>query len=287
MPLYPPRTKVDLHMHSTISDGTLPPKELVQLAAQAKLEVISLTDHDAIDGLDDAHEEAKLHGIRLIDGVELSAAYSGGSLHVLGYHFDRKDPLLLETLERYQSARSTRNHQIMERLKELGIHTDYAELEAIAPGNKSLGRAHIAKLLVDKGVVKNMDRAFAEYLNPGKKAFIDKEFLTPTEAVQLIKKAGGIAVVAHPVTLRIGIERLGRFLLELKEAGLDGLEAYSTAQDRSHCNRYARLAKELGLMITGGSDFHGSNKKNVVIGRLQDRKEIHYEMLSEEFFHMG
>jgi predicted metal-dependent phosphoesterase TrpH len=266
---------IDLHTHSSASDGDLSPAELVAAAANQGLSAIALTDHDTIKGLKSAEETASKYSIRFIPGIELEIAWSAdqGEFHLLGLGLARPGPAFLSAADFLARARETRNREILDRLCTLGIHADYEEVRAFSGGG-SVGRPHFASLLISRGLVKNHEMAFARYLGRGKPLFVPKAALEFDRAVGLIKESGGIAVLAHPMSLYISWGRLPDFVRDLKNRGLDGLEAWHpTAKPRS-CKRLEILGRSLGLYITEGSDFHGKVRPDRKLGHSSGDRKI-------------
>jgi 3',5'-nucleoside bisphosphate phosphatase len=268
------RAFVDLHAHSTASDGTFAPAEVVRLAKQAGLVGLALTDHDTTAGLAEAEAEAGQLGITLVPGIEISAVspVPEGTLHILGYCIDRRNGVLSEMTRQLIDARDDRNPRIIARLRELGIDISMEEALAQAQGGV-MGRPHIAAILVRKGVVKTIKQAFDEYLGQGGKAFFDKERLSPREAIARIRQAGGLPVVAHPVQLRTSNDaQLERVIKDLVDLGLAGIEVIHSDHGLAEVERYAGLAERYRLLKTGGSDFHGTNKKDINLGIANGRR---------------
>jgi len=253
--------KFDLHLHTTASDGTDSPGALVSLAAEKGFEVIAITDHDTMSGVEEAREAGKRLGVRVISGVEISA---GGDteVHVLGYAIREPDKLV-RVLERMRMQRSQRMRQMVTKLNDLGIFVDLDRVTGMA--KESVGRSHLARVLVEDGVVRDVREAFQRYLAPGKPAYVEREKLTVRQAVALIDSAGGIPVIAHPGQNHGDTFWMKERFQELKEAGLKGIEAYHMAHSQQQTITFARMARELGLLVTGGSDYHGTIK-SVAIG---------------------
>jgi predicted metal-dependent phosphoesterase TrpH len=266
---------IDLHTHSNASDGDLSPVELVVAAAAQGLSAIALTDHDTINGLKDAKEMAGKYSIRFISGIEMEIAWPAfqGEFHLLGLGLNYPSPAFLATVDFLAQAREARNYEILERLRKLGINTGYDEVRSFSGGG-SVGRPHFASLLVSRGIVKNHEQAFARYLGRGKPLFVPKSALEFSRAAALIKESGGIAVLAHPMSLYIAWGRLPDFIRNLKDMGLDGLEAWHpTAKVRS-CKRLEALGKSLGLYVTEGSDFHGKIRQDRKLGYSSGDRKI-------------
>jgi len=265
---------VDLHSHSTASDGTLPPAEVVRRAKEAGVVGLALTDHDTIAGLADASEEAGRLGVTFVPGIEISAVspVEGGTLHILGYCIDPHNDVLQEMARQLIEARDNRNPQIIAALQNLGIEITMEEAVAQAQGGV-LGRPHIAALLVKKGVVKTIKQAFDEYLGTGGKAYYDKERLAPGDAIGRIRQAKGLAVLAHPVQLRTQNDaQLQQVIKDLVDLGLAGIEVIHSDHGAAEVEKYAGLADRYNLLKTGGSDFHGSNKKDINLGVANGRR---------------
>ncbi len=267
---------IDLHTHSTASDGTFEPSELVILAKNTGLKALALTDHDTTEGLKSAYETALDIGLPFVCGVEISVKFSGpGHFHLLGYFLKPEVPELKDTLERLQKARDERNKKMVEKLQALGISISMEELREVAKGE--IGRPHIANLLVKKGVVKSFEEAFEKYLKKGAPAYVPKALLSPQEAIELVLKAKGIPVLAHPVTLKLNYLELKNYLKELKDFGLMGIEAYYTEHSPEFTKVLLEYAKEFGFLVTGGSDFHGANKPDIKLGKGLGNLRVPFE----------
>lgn len=264
---------VDLHCHSTASDGTLAPADVVRLAHRNGLTGLALTDHDTVAGVAEAEAEAQLLGIDFLSGIEISAEFPHpGTMHILGYGVDPRSPALAQLTETLLAGRDNRNPRIVEKLNALGVAVTMDEWENEAGGNV-LGRPHLAAILHRKGYVSSIKQAFDKYLAQGAPAYFDKERLTPREAIERIGASGGIAVLAHPVQLRLENDaQLERVLKDLVDLGLAGLEVIHSDHDASLVAKYSALADRFGLVKTGGSDFHGSTKKDIELGRARGRQ---------------
>lgn len=250
--------QADLHIHTTASDGDLSPHEIVLLAKTQGLSAMAVTDHDTTSGLSEAMTDAEKLGITLIPGIEISAVYDPGTLHILGYFSDI--PLGLEkALSDVQHARAKRAPKIIEKLNELGVRITLDDVMQIA-GDAQLGRPHIAKALINNGSVKNFEEAFSRYLAKGKPAYIDKKKMTWDEALVLIKAYGGVSVLAHPFTLCLNANELRSFVETLAAHGLSGIEVYYPEHTKAQKKLYASISRSLNLLTTGGTDFHGSNR---------------------------
>ncbi len=260
----------DLHAHTTASDGTATPEELARAARDAGMAYLAVTDHDtakAVGGV--VAEAARLGSLKIIPGVEISARGTPGSCHLLGLGVDYRNPSLNDTLADLLSARAERNRQLAERLTRLGAPITIEEVIAYAPEGANLGRPHFALALVAKGYVSTPQEAFDRYLADGGSAFVPKDDLSPADAVALIHAVGGIAFLAHPGSLTLaGHETMDTRVRAYRDAGLDGIEAYYSRHTPAETARFLRLAQRYGLLVTGGSDFHGANRPGTHLNRV-------------------
>lgn len=245
--------RTDLHCHSNASDGALSPRDLVHLARKRAIDVMALTDHDTIAGHIEALAAGIEIGVRVIPGIEISALGKQGETHVLGYGVVPTDEVTRETLLGLRATRVSRARRILANLLRLGISIDFEKVKTIA-GDGMIGRPHIARALVDKGAVSTTQEAFDVYLGEGKPAYAPNDALDPLQAIDLIHRAGGVAVLAHPAFTHGDIEAL---LGSMIGHGLDGIEVYYPKHTPDQVKRYAEIAREHGLLATGGSDFHG------------------------------
>ncbi|GAB3180447.1 PHP domain-containing protein [Streptomyces incanus] len=268
--------RIDLHTHSTASDGTDSPADLVRAAGAAGLDVVALTDHDTTRG----HAEALAAlpaGLTLVTGAELSCRYDGISMHMLAYLFDPEEPALLAERELVRDDRVPRARGMVAKLNGLGVPVAWEQVARIA-GDGSVGRPHIATALVELGVVETVNDAFTrEWLADGGRAHMAKHETDPFEALRLIKGAGGVAVFAHPAASKRGRTVPESGIAELAEAGLDGIEVDHMDHDPETRARLRGLAKELGLLVTGSSDYHGS-RKSCVPGEFTTDPEVYGEI---------
>jgi predicted metal-dependent phosphoesterase TrpH len=269
---------IDLHAHTTASDGTCSPSELVELAARTGLSALGITDHDTIDGLPEAAQAARAFGIELVPGVELSVAYPHGRLHLLGYFIEIGAPILNERLVRLKQNRRRRNEQMLHRMQELGLPITWEDVLEAAGGGQ-VGRPHMAAALVRKGVVSGIAEAFDRFLAEGRPAHIPKDKIQPPEAIHLIHTAGGIAVVAHPDSLALDEAALVEALTQLKSMGFDGMECYYSRYTQDQTSALLDIARKLDLLVTGGSDFHGDTKPDVVLGHVIGDLPAPYDLL--------
>jgi predicted metal-dependent phosphoesterase TrpH len=243
----------DFHCHSTASDGVLPPAELVQLAYGQGVRVMALTDHDSTEGVEEARRAAQPYDdFTLISGVEMGTDIPGGEVHVLGYFLEPDDPALQETLRRLREGRRGRGERMVEKLRELGFDVTWEQVQRFA-GDGSVGRPHVAQALFEKGYVSTVTEAFDKYIGRNGPAYVEREKLTPAEAVATIVRLGGVACLAHPADL----EDLDGLLAELKAAGLSGMEVFYKAYDPATVEGLAAAARRFGLIPLGGSDYHG------------------------------
>lgn len=270
---------VDLHTHSTASDGTFTPRELIRLAAEKRLRAIALTDHDCLDGLPEAMEEAQGLGIELIPGVEISAEFSEGTMHILGFFVEWRDGAFRERLERLQAARRERNPKIVQNLRDQGLDITLEEVAA-ASGGGLVGRPHFAKVLVRKGYVSSTQEAFERYLKKGAPGYAEKFRFGPEESIRMIHEAGGAAVLAHPFTLsKDAPAKIEAAVRDLAAAGLDGIEVYYGTYSNDQIREYRKLAEQYGLLHSGGSDFHGAYKPGLDLGVGYGDLKIPYSLI--------
>lgn len=269
--------KIDLHTHSTASDGTLTPSELAKAARIAKLRAIALTDHDTTDGVCEFLKECGMLGIEGIAGVEISAEYDK-EMHILGLFINPDDADLKEKLGHLKSARETRNRKMLERIRENGM--DISEEDVIPKGAdmRSIGRAHFARAMVNKGYVKDTNEAFVKYLKRGNPCYVKRITYSPEESIRLIKNAGGIAVLAHPVYITEDRGELRSLLSTLREYGLDGAECFYNSYSAAFSKMCCEICDSLGLLKSGGSDFHGANKPDIALGKVSTG-HVPYELL--------
>lgn len=256
----------DLHMHSTHSDGTLAPRELVIEACQKGLAAIAVTDHDTFSGTAEAKAAGAELGLRVLSGVEISVEYGSRTVHMLGYCFDSGVERLRSGLQELLRGRNERNRRIVGKLNDLGVAVTIEEIEREA-GGKVVGRPHFANVLMKKGYVQDRQEAFDKYLAKGAAAYEERLRFSPADAVAMIRQAGGVAVLAHPkfIPLREG-DTVEGVVRELAEVGLGGIECYYSLHSREETEQYLELARQYNLVATGGSDFHGSNKPNIQMG---------------------
>lgn len=276
---------IDLHVHSNVSDGTLNPRELVELAAAQNLTAFALTDHDTLRGIPEASTAAadlRRQGIEiyLIPGVEISAGFQNSDIHILGLNINPKDATLVKALEAAEKERDSRNQKMAENLADAGLDITYEAVRAIDP-KAVVTRAHFAKYLVQKGYASTNSDAFKKYLHTKSPYYVSRKYLAPEEAISLILHAGGIPVLAHPLLYYLEEHELKNLVLRLKNAGLKGLEAIYTCNSHQDETFLLQLARQNGLSISGGSDFHGANKPDISLGKGRGNLKIPFSLLDE------
>lgn len=274
-----PERYIDLHTHSTCSDGTLTPTELVAYAAKKQLSAIALTDHDTIAGISEALESATQYNIELIPGLEFSTNHNGKDIHVLGLDVHWQDPQFLSDLKEFQDTRDVRNRKMIARLKEYNIDITWEKMAAENP-DAVWTRANFGRYLLGHGYVHSIKDAFTRYIGDDAPCFVPREKVTPGQAVDLIHRAGGYAVLAHPMLYKLPEDDLDALVALLKkEHDLDGIEAIYSTYRWTDESRVRQLARKYELCITGGSDFHGSNKPDIDLGTGRGNLQIPYELL--------
>lgn len=268
---------IDLHTHSTASDGSLSPRELVTRAADKGLAALALTDHDTLDGLPEARAAGREHGIDIVAGVELSVADGDKSVHLLGLFLPEHPGPLAGALASLRQRRHDRNHRILAKLRELGIPIEYDMVTALARG--AVGRPHIAQVLLSMGVVTSFKEAFTRYLGAYGRAYVPKDKLALPRAVSLLHDEGGLAILAHPYILGQAGPALAATVGRFREAGLDGIEALYPEHSQAQTLEYLALARRLGLGVSGGSDFHGAAKPEIEVGRGRGNLRVDISVL--------
>ena len=270
---------IDLHIHTSASDGTYSPQEIVDLAKKQGLKAIAITDHDTIEGNKDAIEAGMKKGMEVIPGVEISVEWNKKPVHILGYYINWKNEKLSMELQKLIKFREERNPQIIKKLNLLGLSISYDDVKMRA-GEGTIGRPHFAQVLIEKGYVKNEDEAFKKYLKRGAPGYVEKRRLSTQQGIQLIKNAGGIAVLAHPFTIEgINHREMERFILFFKKIGIEGVEAFYPLHTVQQTQQLQAIAKRYDLLITGGSDFHGKQKPQIQLGRGFGNMRIPYELV--------
>lgn len=253
----------DLHLHTKFSDGTFEPEEVVSEAVRHGLAAIALTDHDTVEGCERAAAACGRVGIEFLPGTELTSEHAGNELHILGYCMDTRNRAMLEVMAKCQAVRQERIHEMVRKLNRLDVQIDAAAVFALA-NCRSPGRPHVARTLVNAGLVGNLDEAFERFLKKGRPAWVPKMKMSALDAIELIHQARGLAVLAHP-----GLNRTDDVIPDLVEAGLDGIECFHTKHAPAAARRYFGLAAKFKLLVTGGSDCHGMSKGRPLIGTVR------------------
>ena len=269
---------IDLHTHSTASDGTLTPTELVALARKQHLKALALTDHDTTNGLEEATEAARGTDLELIPGIEFSSTWQNTSVHIVGLDLDWKNTAFQEALIGFQRSREERNDKIIALLQKEGFSITKEALQEAFP-NSTCTRANLARFLVDHHELNSIKEAFDRYLGDRAKCYVPRKDISPFQSIRLIHECGGIAVFAHPVLCKFSRQQLDSLVNELKKAGLDALEVYYSSYHASEETAMAMLAKQHGLEFSGGSDFHGDNKPQIQLGTGKGNLKIPYSVL--------
>lgn len=271
---------IDLHSHSVYSDGTNTPAELVVMAEESGLKALALTDHDTTAGIPYLLSAAKNALVEAVPGIELSAECERGTMHILGYFIDHTCQTLQDKINTVQSGREERNVEILKRLNKLGYTLLWSDVEQQA-GRDVVGRPHFAAALVERGHVKNKKAAFDLLLAKGRPGYAERYRYTASECIDLIYQAGGVSVLAHPVTLYLRDAPLRALMAELKGLGLGGIETYYSAHPRDVVDKYIGWAKELDLICTGGTDFHGANTPDLKLGSGFGQLQVPDEVLDQ------
>ena len=278
---YPPI--IDLHVHSTASDGTYTPEEVAKLAKTIGLSAIALTDHDTIDGLEAFQKTGTSFGIETIAGIEFAALWEKHhrpEIHIVGLGFDPNHPALLERMKDIQTSRDIRNQKMCEKLSSIGLHITLDEVAANA-GGEIITRAHFANVLLKKGYIAKKEDAFSRYISTGLPGYVEREFLSPELCIRTIKEAGGAAVLAHPTLYGLNMEQLEELCEELIPYGLDGVECQYSTYSSAETKAITALAEKMNLLPSGGSDFHGKNKPNIHLGSGKSNLSIPYAFWSD------
>lgn len=268
--------KIDLHTHTTASDGKNSPTENVELAKKKGLRAIAITDHDTVSGIEEALQAGQRLGVEVIPGIEVSTLYNGQDIHVLGYCIKYESKELAKELLKLRETRNIRNKMMVERLKEVGVEITLEEVEArqtTKGGN--VGRPHMAEVMMEKGYISTMEEAFEKYLGREGKAYVNPPRISPQEGIELIRKFNGIPVLAHP-----GLYDQDELIQDLQEEGLKGIEVYHPDHSEAEVKKYKRFAEDLNLVATGGSDFHGVRNGKVFHGELGSQP-VEYTTLEE------
>ncbi|BDQ37844.1 phosphatase [Pseudodesulfovibrio nedwellii] len=272
---------IDLHSHSTASDGTLSPTELIKLAKESGLDAIAITDHDTFQGVPEALAAGEKYGIEVIPGAELSLESPEGTgwIHVVALWLPENAIELQEAFDWVQEGRKTRNQEIVEKLRTLGINITYEGVAARAKG--TIGRPHFAQELMALGVVSSIDEAFKVWIGDNGRAYIPKRKLTPEQAFPILNKIGATSILAHPFALGLNLKDTEKVVKDLMEFGLDGIEVYYTEHSDAEVKAYKEMAERLGLLLSGGSDFHGSVKPKIRLGKGKGGLHVPTELLEK------
>lgn len=249
------RAEADLHCHTTASDGLLTPGEVVKLAYSKGLKAVGITDHDTIDGWEEAEKTAEKVPIKIVKGIEINTDWQGREIHILGYLLEKHSAAFSERIKELQQKRTERIRNILDKLHSLNIDIEFDEVRYFVKG-ESMGRPHVAQAMVKKGYTADFREAFDNYLRVGAPAYVPRYKLTPTQAIRIIREAGGVAVLAHP-----GSQNIEKDIEGWVQEGLQGIEVYHPEHSSGESVRYGILAERLGLISTGGSDFHGDSIK--------------------------
>lgn len=270
---------IDLHAHTTVSDGTLTPTELVKLAKESGLDAIAITDHDTLQGVPEALEAGRKYGIEVIPGAELSleSPEGAGWIHVVALWVPEQADELQKAFDWVIEGRANRNHEIVRKLRELGVNITYEAVAARATG--TVGRPHFARELMALGVVSSMDEAFKVWVGDNGRAYVPKRKLTPERAFPILQRIGATAILAHPFALRLKYKEAEKVVRRLMDLGLDGMEVYYSEHSEADTKAYGEMADRLGLLKSGGSDFHGSNKPDIKLGVGRGNLDISNELL--------
>lgn len=261
--------KADLHCHSIYSDGTLSPEEVVDLAFENEVEMLALTDHDSIQGLNAARVRCKTHGINMVDGVEISVTWNSHTIHIVGLNIDVKHSAIVQILTQNAEFREQRTQAIIDKLASLDLDVS-TYLEKVIPENGLITRTHLARALVAIGAVNNMDKSFKKYLGKGKPAYIEGDWVSLENAIAAINASGGVAVIAHPMRYRLGATRLDSLVNDFAAAGGKALEVVTATQDVNQQARCVQLTKQYNLHASIGSDFHSLDQPWAIIGRCPE-----------------
>lgn len=269
---------VDLHVHSNKSDGSISPSDLISEARKKGLTAFALTDHDTVEGIEEAIKAAENEDVRVIPGIELSTEYEGKDIHIVGLFIDKEQPAFRKKIQEFVDSRILRNQKMCQKLTEAGCPLTYEELVGEFP-DSVITRAHYAQILLKKGYTKSLKEAFERYIGDRGPCFVPREKITPEDGIKLILSAKGIPVLAHPLLYKMGEERLQKLIDRLKNAGLQALEAIYSTYTPSEEKQMCELAKRNGLLISGGSDFHGNAKPGLEIGTGYGKLYVPEEIL--------
>lgn len=269
---------IDLHTHSTFSDGTFTPLQLVKYAEEKGLKAFAITDHDTTEGIKEAKSIET--NVEVISGVEISTRYDKKEIHIVGLYVNENDADLNKQLKYYREKRVTRNFEILEKLNSLGVDITIDDVKESCTGDV-ISRAHIAKALVSKGFVGSYTEAFDRYLGDNKCAYVPRETLNYEESMELITKAGGVPVLAHPLLYKMSDTNLENMMVKLRQKGLKAVEVYYSTHSNSDTQHVMAMANRVGLIYSGGSDFHGATKPKIDIGTGMGKLAVPYEILEK------
>lgn len=269
---------IDLHTHSTFSDGTFTPLQLVKYAEEKGLKAFALTDHDTTEGVKEAKSIET--NVEVISGVEISTRYDKKEIHIVGLYVNENDADLNKQLKYYREKRVTRNFEILEKLNSLGVNITIDDVKESCTGDV-ISRAHIAKALVSKGFVGSYTEAFDRYLGDNKCAYVSRETLNYEESMELITKAGGVPVLAHPLLYKMSDTNLENMMVKLRQKGLKAVEVYYSTHSNSDTQHIMAMANRVGLIYSGGSDFHGATKPKIDMGTGMGKLAVPYEILEK------
>ncbi|MFV0520028.1 MAG: PHP domain-containing protein [Lachnospirales bacterium] len=269
----------DLHCHTTFSDGSFSPKELIKLAHKKNINAIAITDHDTIDGILEGKKYAKEYDIKFLNGIEFAASYEDREIHILGYNFDITEEFKT-ALKEIVIERENRNNKMIALLQNENIDITLDDLKAVAGGN-IISRAHFANVLVDKNYVTHKDKAFKKYLDIGCKTYIPRKYISPKDCIDLLHKANGVAVLAHPTLYGLPFEKVKTLITYLKDLGLDGVEVKHSTYSYEQEAFLTNFTKKMNILQTGGSDFHGTFKKGLNLGTGYGKLHIPYKMYED------
>lgn len=271
---------IDLHVHSNASDGTLSPAQVVELASQKGLDAIALTDHDTISGIKEAVQASGPAGIELVPGIEFSCVYQKTEIHILGLYINIDDPSFSARIQKLLDIRNQRNEEMIRRFQADGFSITLEDLQSGNPGTV-ITRAHFARTLVEKGYASSMDQAFKKYLEYGGKYCMRKEKISPEQAMEILTDNHAFPSLAHIMQYKLGWAENERLIAYLKDLGLQGLEVYHSSHNEGQIPRLQQLARDYGLLPTGGSDFHGSNKPDIQIGTGRGGLRLSHYLLED------
>lgn len=271
---------IDLHVHSTASDGTLTPSQVIQLACHQGLTAVALTDHDTTAGIDEAKKEAEKTGIQFVPGIELSCVFHEKEIHILGLFIHKEDTQFSKEMEKLLAIRNQRNEEMIRRFQADGFLFTWEDLQKGNP-NTVITRAHFARILVEKGYASSLDQAFKQYLQYGGKYCMRKEKITPEQAMKVLTDNHAFPSLAHIMQYKLSWEENKQLISYLKSLGLEGLEVYHSSHNKNQIFKLQQIAKEYQLLPTGGSDFHGTNKPDIKLGTGRGNLQISHCLLEE------